>query len=286
MCFIGLGLQAQEDGKKEIKVKIIKKTDDGQEEVIEKQITAEEDQMIIIDGENILFDSSDVKDRVVKVFVEGDSVKYVNVSKQMRSPFNAPQEQLGLGVYFDQSYSNNLVIRDVIDNSPADESGLNKGDVLLSIEGETVSNISDVQSIIANHAEGDQLTVKIIRYGEITEKKVELRKVQFNRLSSFNRERNMMKPFRWNEFNPKGKAKLGIMIRDTEDGVIVEEVFPQSLGEEIGLMIDDIIMEINEEAIDIGEDLREILRDLNDGDKVKLKVKRDKKKKLELEGEI
>lgn len=78
---------------------------------------------------------------------------------------------------------------------------------------------------------------------------------------------------------------MGIIIEDNKDGVIVKEVFPGSLAQEMGIIIDDVITEINDESIKLTEELRGVLKELRKGDPIELKIKR-KKKKVNIKGNL
>lgn len=59
-----------------------------------------------------------------------------------------------------------VVILSVRDGSPADDAGLQKGDVIVSVDGETVDGISDVTQPVRGAEVGDILTIIVDREGE------------------------------------------------------------------------------------------------------------------------
>ena len=59
-----------------------------------------------------------------------------------------------------------VVILSVRDGSPADDAGLQKGDVIVSVDGETVDGISDVTQTVRGAEAGDMLTIVVDREGE------------------------------------------------------------------------------------------------------------------------
>ncbi len=50
-------------------------------------------------------------------------------------------------------------------NGPADKAGLQRGDIILKVDGKEVNNVSDVRSAIVNHKVGDQVEVVYDRNG-------------------------------------------------------------------------------------------------------------------------
>jgi serine protease Do len=65
--------------------------------------------------------------------------------------------------------SEGLLIDSVNPGSPAAESGLSRGDILIEIEGQEVANVTDIQNIIKDKDVGDEIEVTIIRYNNYGE---------------------------------------------------------------------------------------------------------------------
>jgi S1-C subfamily serine protease len=55
----------------------------------------------------------------------------------------------------------------VVPGSPAEEAGLTTGDVILSIDGQRVSEFADIVRIIRSKQAGDRVQVEFLRQGEI-----------------------------------------------------------------------------------------------------------------------
>ena len=59
-----------------------------------------------------------------------------------------------------------IVIFRVVDDSPADDAGLQSGDVIVSVDGNTVDSISDVVEVVRDAEVGDTITFVVDRDGE------------------------------------------------------------------------------------------------------------------------
>ncbi len=60
-----------------------------------------------------------------------------------------------------------VVITNVVDDSPADQAGLQAKDVIVSIDGQAVgSNVSDLVKLVATNKPGDEIDVVVLRDGE------------------------------------------------------------------------------------------------------------------------
>jgi membrane-associated protease RseP (regulator of RpoE activity) len=75
------------------------------------------------------------------------------------------QETPWLGVYFVQA-ADGVTIAWVIADSPADTAGLQRGDVIKSVDGTTISKPADFRDAIQGKAAGDTVTLSIERDGQ------------------------------------------------------------------------------------------------------------------------
>jgi serine protease Do len=57
-----------------------------------------------------------------------------------------------------------LYVDSVTPGTPAAESGLTRGDVIIKVDGKDVATVSDVQAVIKNKSVGDAITVTVVRY--------------------------------------------------------------------------------------------------------------------------
>jgi len=69
---------------------------------------------------------------------------------------------------------NGIVVVSVEENSPAFNSGLQKGDILLEIDDKEIESIAHFRFMLYKHSVGDTMTLKYYRNGKIKELKVDL----------------------------------------------------------------------------------------------------------------
>lgn len=114
-----------------------------------------------------------------------------------------------------------IYVARVIDDGPADEAGLQKGDIILEVEETAVNNTAELQKQISAHQPGDEIEMKIKRNGNIntitaelisTEKQTELLHQQKETLlgASF-----QMAP---EELKEKLNLRVGVQVVDIGDG--------------------------------------------------------------------
>lgn len=73
------------------------------------------------------------------------------------------------------------------------------------------------------------------------------------------------------------KAKLGIMTKSTEEGLVIQEVSAGSAAEKAGLKAGDLIVKVENDSISSPDDLYKAIGSHDPGDKIKITYKRDKK---------
>jgi serine protease Do len=83
---------------------------------------------------------------------------------------------LGIGVqevtpelasYFNLENTNGVIIAQIDENSPAEKSGLERGDVLLEMDGKPVKSVGHFRNIIALSIPGTEIELKVMRNNEI-----------------------------------------------------------------------------------------------------------------------
>ncbi|MEL7224782.1 MAG: HhoA/HhoB/HtrA family serine endopeptidase, partial [Cyanobacteria bacterium J06576_12] len=95
-------------------------------------------------------------------------IQMVNLDKEMRDRINQ-DEDIGVKIEEEQG----VVIVRVMDGTPAQTAGLQRGDIIKEVGGTVITDVTDVQSQVENAGIEDELEVKVNRAG-----KVEIIKVQ------------------------------------------------------------------------------------------------------------
>lgn len=120
--------------------------DDGEEKHVKR--------IFIRDGEVIQVDGSPGDMPFIETL--GDrtylGVQLIDITAELRSHYRAPEDS-------------GVLISAVSDDSPAARAGLRAGDVVLSIDGESVSSAGAVRRMIREREEGDAVEIEVIRSG-------------------------------------------------------------------------------------------------------------------------
>lgn len=186
-----------------------------------------------------------------------------------------------------------VLVNEVVEGSPAEKAGIEKGDVIVSFDGKKTDSIERLTSLVRKTSPGTEVEIQVIRDGD--EKDLEITIGESSSSGSYNLspekfkiEKNMIEPFKWNF---QSGLKLGVAIQDlTEqlgdyfgvekgEGALITEVEKESPAEKAGLKAGDVIVQVDNEKVSGSDDVRQIISEKEKGDEVSLKVIRDKRPK-------
>lgn len=203
-----------------------------------------------------------------------------------------------------------VLINHVVPGSPAEEAGLEEGDVVVSIDRERVSDADDLTRIIRNAGEGTRVRVEYYRDGRRKTTRVELENASGNSASgalrrfgrNWGRDRDHslyprhgdLKFFdadAWSDEIPMifgvTRPRLGVRMMDMGDqladyfkvsgdkGALITEVLEDSPARAAGIKAGDVITGIDDREIKNADGLRKAMGRLDKGGDVSVKLVRD-----------
>ena len=167
-----------------------------------------------------------------------------------------------------------VTISNVVAGSPADTAGLKVGDTITAVDGKEVKNGDELVADIAARKPGSKANLSFVRNGKKEQTSVTIAdrsKLFAARLGEDQQGSE--------EQQPK-ESKLGLSVRPlTADlaerldvpagkGVIVQDVKAGSFADDIGLNRGDVILEINKQPVNSGDDFTKIEGTLKSGQDV------------------
>jgi len=195
---------------------------------------------------------------------------------------------------FDIDVDHGAIINEVIDGSPAEKADLKEGDVVISFNGQKVWDQDDLTDFIEDAEIGSQATLVVVRDGKEITVNVELGERARSDSWAF-RSKNapgaawFNSPGDMHAFHWGGGGYIGVQLSDLtkqlsnyfgvagEEGVLITEVNEKSPAEKAGLLAGDVITRINDEEVSSYGDVKEIVSESDEGDKLKFSIVRNKK---------
>lgn len=136
------------------------------------------------------------------------------------------------------------LVSDVLGDSPAFRAGLQRGDVIVALDGQALKNHQDLSFAVRKHLAGDEVTLAVMRRGERKEIRVRLGEL----------------PGQAEASSPDGgvmEEKLGVAVTPTDNalrskynlgdqkGMVVTEVKRGTPAERLGIREGDLVLEAN-----------------------------------------
>ena len=165
------------------------------------------------------------------------------------------------------------LVADVTDDSPADNGGIKRGDIIISFDGKEVEDSHDLPAMVAATAVDAEVIVTVIRDGKKKDLDVTVGKMAADGTKLA-------------EASQSGKAKWGLQLHElTEEieqkmrlsadkGVVVVGVEPGSPADEAGIRKGDVIVEVNRHSVKSIDDVKEKIKNTKEKDRLLLLVQR------------
>ena len=165
-----------------------------------------------------------------------------------------------------------ILVNKVLADSPAGKSGIEKGDIIVKMNGKAVSDWNGFRNEIARMSPGTKITLTVIRNDEEKDIEVKLEARQIKGAPS--------------ETGEKEAKQLGINVQDLtpelaqqfgfkdEKGVIVSSVDPASSAADAGITTGTLITEVDRQKVENVENFQTLIKKAK-GDSVLLYVKQN-----------
>lgn len=181
-----------------------------------------------------------------------------------------------LAKQFKLSTNRGALVSDVMEGSPADKAGLQRGDVILHYNGKEVENNSHLRNMVAQTPVGRTIDVKVIRDG-----RTEILKVVIGELPAEMAKGETGESGTGGIFQGVTVQNLTSEFRERLDipekirGIVVTGVADGSPAEEYGIRAGDVIMQINRKDLNTIKDFNKVADDIKKGDSVLVLVYRE-----------
>jgi serine protease Do len=166
---------------------------------------------------------------------------------------------------FHEPQVSGALVGDVTPNSPAQTAGLEKGDIILGIDGTPVNSSAELRIHVSLMAPGTKVNVKVFRDG--AEKTFPLTLAEMPSETARNEQpanssEDALQGITVENVTAQTAQQLGLP--PTAAGVVVSNVDPDSKAADSGLKRGDVIQEVNHKAVRNTSDFESAMRNAKD----------------------
>jgi Do/DeqQ family serine protease len=170
---------------------------------------------------------------------------------------------------FNLSDDNGVLVGDVVEDSPAEKAGIQRGDVIVEFNGVAVKDVRQLRNMVADSAPGKEIPVKLIREGKTKIIEIKITELPSEIVAQSQSIDNHLKGVSVQSLTPQLKESLNIPKRIT--GVVVTDIDEDSSAGG-ALIKNDIIMEINRKQISSIKDYEEAVSGIRQDENILILV--------------
>jgi serine protease Do len=143
-----------------------------------------------------------------------------------------------------------VIVSDVQPDSPASTAGLDRGDVIVSVDDRSVADASSLRNRIALRQPGENVELGVLRDGDTETVSVELGQMpgEAGPPAIGGGAQDQLEGLTLAPVNPELRKQFGIPA-EINRGIIVAEIQPGSPAARMGLRPGDVILEVNRERV-------------------------------------
>jgi len=166
---------------------------------------------------------------------------------------------------FGEKEPNGALVGDVSPDSPAQRSGLLKGDIILELNGKSVEDANQLRMSISLMSPDAGVTLKVFRSGverEVSVKLAELPVEEARAQSDPNGTKSSLSGVAVEDVDAQTARQLGLPANTA--GVVVTNISPSSPAVDSGLRRGDVIQEVNRQPVTNTSDFERAMRNSKD----------------------
>ncbi|MFP4529630.1 MAG: trypsin-like peptidase domain-containing protein, partial [Candidatus Kapaibacterium sp.] len=190
-------------------------------------------------------------------------------------------ETMAKSVGLDEIYG--VLVNDVIEDSPAEKAGIEAGDIILELDGDKLTDPSELQSKIVLHRAGDEVGLTIWRDGKKIHKKMTLEKPEEDQQEDIAKGESPEKDEKMSEPNRITFDKLGFTVQKPDEEVLDElgvdggayivATERYSIAAERGLFPGGVIVKAAGKDIESPSDMEKVINNQEPGSAILLQVR-------------
>ena len=155
------------------------------------------------------------------------------------------------------------IVSDVQSESPADQAGLKRGDVIITFNNQDIDDSRDLAATVANTTVGQDVSVVILRDGKQTALPLTVGKMQRDDIAT--NDANEPERGQWGlqlqDITPEMARQLGL---SSDQGVRIAAVQPDSPAAEAGVRSGDILLQVGQQPVHSVQDVQNAIAQAED----------------------
>ncbi len=177
-----------------------------------------------------------------------------------------------LAKQFDIKDDKGALVGDVVEESPAEKAGMQRGDVIIEFDGKEVTDPSSLRNSVAGTPPGKKVALKIMRDGKMQKVDVTIAELPADMQKLQGEFDNLLKGGMVQGLTPELKKNLDIPKRIS--GVVITDIEDGSPAGGL-LMPNDVILEVNRKRINSMKDYEAVVSKIKSGQAILLLVFRN-----------
>ena len=175
-----------------------------------------------------------------------------------------------LAASFGRADAHGALVTDVVPQSPAERAGIKSGDIIITVAGRSIKEISDLSRIVAETPIDRDVVIKLFRSGKEVSVNVRLEEFSEERISRLSAPNPDELGLELVALDANWRRKLGV--RDLT-GLVVVAVATEGPAAAAGIERGDIIKEVNRRPVKTPDDFYAALRQRERGKSLLLLIK-------------
>jgi serine protease Do len=198
----------------------------------------------------------------------------INLGKVMRSWLGVYIQKVTpeIAEQFDLTEAKGVLVGDVIGDSPAEEAGIKRGDIIVRVNDEEVNSPEELQDRIRSIEIGEKANIEVMREGKEIIFVVKIGEMPILEEEGEYLEEKVLSV----QTGLKVQAVTSEVAKELElpraKGLVITEVIPGSTADDMGLQPGDVIFEANRIEVSSVEKWEEVISRLEPGDTLLLLV--------------
>jgi serine protease Do len=164
------------------------------------------------------------------------------------------------------------LVGDIVENSPAEKTGIQRGDVIIEYDGKEINEPSALRTMVANTTPGKEVGLSLLRDGKQLSIKITIAELTPDAAGQSGDFDNSLKGVHVQDITPEMKSTFDLPKRIS--GVVITDI-EQGSPAENALTRGDVIMEINKKQITNSKEYAAIVSKIKSGKSILLLIYRN-----------